>query len=103
MPYLHGEVTETKDGSSVAGSFAVHPFNRIQVLFPLAILIPLWLWTQKSARSLIFLGMISVLLLFADAILIGAAKRLRPKEEKDIVQFLFGLFPDAGPASDMHS
>lgn len=97
IPYLHGDVKDVAQGSNLSGRFALHPFSIVLTLFPLAVLLPLWMWADKTSKSLTLLIPVSVLFLLADVILIGAIKRFRPREEEDILAFLLKLFPEGSP------
>jgi hypothetical protein len=99
IPYLHGMVKDVNPGSSLMGSFALHPFNKLLAVLPLAVVVLLWLWTEKTAQSITVLVVFSAFFLCIEIAMILAAKRLRPKEEKDIVEFLSSLFPEAHPSS----
>lgn len=93
VPYFSGKVVKTDEGCYLRGRFALHPFSKVFPLIPLAIAGPIWLWTNKTERF--FLIVVTLISLLAVIILVGAVRRLRPQEERDIVQFLFKLFPEA--------
>lgn len=93
-PYLHGTVTVAPLGSVLRGSFALHPFNRIQALLPLVALAFVWLVGDMDQGGRLLLGLISFVVMAIDLSVILASRRLRPAEEGDIVRFLHDLFPD---------
>jgi len=97
IPYLSGVAEDVNGRTHLRGSFALHPFNKLMAFLPLTVIVPLWLWTERTPRSVMLLTAISVILVGAELAMIAAVRRLRPKEEKDIVQFLLGLLPDARP------
>jgi len=95
-PYLHGEVRDADGRSDLSGSFALHPFDKVMALLPLTIILFPWLLgVRPPVWGMIFIGFF----LLMEILVIGAARRLRPKEEKDIIQFLLALFPDAQDTS----
>lgn len=93
-PYLHGTVADTHGGSVLRGSFALHPFNRLQALLPLIALSFVWLVGDMGQRGRWLLGLISVVVVALEISVIAGARRIRRGEERDIVQFLRDLFPD---------
>jgi hypothetical protein len=74
---------------------AAHPFSKIFPIIPLAIGGPIWLWSDKIGHFFPIAVTVTVISLLAVTILIGAVRRLRPQEERDIVDFLGRLFPEA--------
>lgn len=73
----------------------MHPFNKLLAFLPLTIILPILLWTDKTRRSLAVLAVILAVFAIFELGMISAVKRLRPQEERDIVEFLLGLLPGA--------
>lgn len=94
MPYLHGTVTAIPLGSVLRGSFALHPFNRVQALLPLVALGFVWVVGDMGQRGRLVLGLVSIVVLAIELSVILASRRLCSAEEGDIVRFLQDLFPD---------
>jgi hypothetical protein len=91
LSYLSGEVSLVHGESKLKGSFALHPYNIVMALIPLAAAALVWLWGGRTAAEIIFITVV----LGAEFILVETARRARPQEERDIVEFVLSLFPDA--------
>ncbi len=93
--YLRGAVSEVNGESNLRGSFALHPFSMVIALIPVATAAVVLQSGVRTAGIIVF-----VVVMFAIALMdIGTAKRARPQEEREIVEFLLSLFPDARPSS----
>jgi len=95
IPYLSGIAEDITGRTHLRGSFALHPFSKLMAFLPLAVIVLLWLWTERTPSSVMLLTAISAIVVGAELAVIVAVRHLRPKEENDIVQFLLGLLPDA--------
>jgi hypothetical protein len=94
-PCLLAQVRDVNNGSDLIGSFALHPFSATMVLIPLIIVLPMWLWFEKTPKNIIGFSVLTAAALCAILVITGAVKRLLPKEQSDILNFLGTLFPDA--------
>jgi hypothetical protein len=95
IPYLSARVRDTDCGSSISGSFRLHPFGTVMALIPFSLVLLVWLGGLNTLKTvLLFCGVAAIALLNVFAT-IGAVRRLRAKEQEDIRQFIFRLFPDA--------
>jgi hypothetical protein len=100
IPYLYGTVRDAIPGSTLNGSFALHPFNKLLALLPLVVVLAPWLLrAENTARSTAILTLFSVFFLCIEIALLYSIRRLRPTEEEDLVQFLTDLLSDAQPPS----
>src|SRR6267154_27177 len=96
IPYLRGQANDSDGGCKLLGSFSLHPFNKLMIFFPaVAVLMPGWLSGSKNLGFLIFWSLLTVCFVFFGLTIIREVIRLRPKEEKDIIEFLMSLFPNA--------
>ena len=92
IPYLHGTVTDSTSGSTLAGSFALHPFNKLLLLLPPVVVVLAWVWWgDKTVRSVAALTIFSTLFLWFEIAMLCAIRRLRPSEERDIARYLAEL------------
>jgi hypothetical protein len=104
IPYLHGTVRDVTLGSTLTGSFALHPFNKLLLVLPFVVVsVPWLLRAENTAHSTATLTLLSVFFLCIELALIYSIKRLRPAEEKDLVQFLTDLLSDAHSPSTRDS
>jgi len=94
IPCLHGVVASLEGGSRLTGAFSPHPFQKILVLLPWVILVPILLWAPKSPGILLLLSVLPIVLLVVETTIVRASMRLLPKEQQDIVQFLLTLFSE---------
>ena len=100
MRYLRGVVSEAGGESNLKGSFALHPFNKVLALIPLAMVTPALFGVARArtAWEMIFIAIFIAFCLVAVFIFVEAARRGRPQEEQDVVNFVVSLFPDARPS-----
>jgi hypothetical protein len=91
-PYLRGEVKDSGAGSILSGSFSLHPFDIVVAVIPLATVVTVLFGSQRIGAAVIGFALFFLII---DLIIITGIRRIRPREEQDIVQFLVALFPEA--------
>lgn len=96
IPYFRAEVNNRDGRSVISGKFFLHPFNKLMLFFPAAaVLLPGWLSRGKSFEFLLLWSLLTLCFLIVEFFVIREIRRLRPMEERDIIDFVMGLFPDA--------
>ena len=100
VPLLRGTIEDADGGSRLTGSFALHPFIKLLPLLPLTFLVPAWWAVPKTLVPVALVSLLTACFALIEIGMLRQVGRLRQQEEKDILGFVYELFPESRPPAD---